>query len=165
MFKKIFNNVKNVKLDKVLLTLVAFFNFCATTQLNSWSDMEQRWFLVLNAISVAFYMLYYALYKFSKEISDFKDTVTRPMGGYFLLNCKTFIFSVIYRLITGASMNETLLKNFYMVFLGSIEVCLVSVITGAIILCIYLIKAFVLIAEYIKKKRFEKKRFKKKLQS
>lgn len=139
--RSLFNKLgTKVKSDKFLLLLVAFFNYYASVSLVTWTDIEQAEFVILNLISVIVYMIYYILYKYDKEISGIDDFWFKPMLGYASLTCKSFLFAVVIRLFGNTNVNSSFIKNFYIVLIGSAEVCAITVATGVAIVIIFLIK-------------------------
>lgn len=129
-----------VKFDKFLLLLVAFFNYYASVSLVTWTDIEQAKFVILNLISVIIYMVYYILYKYDNEICGIDDLMLKPMLGYASITCKTLLFATVIGLFGNANVNSSFIKNFYIVLIGSGEVCAIAAATGVAIVIIFLIK-------------------------
>lgn len=139
--RSLFNKlVTKVKVDKVLLLLIAFFNYYASVSLVTWTEIEQAEFVILNLISVIIYMIYYILYKYDKEISDIDDFWLKPMLGYTSITCKSFLFAVVIRLFGNTNVNSSFIKNFYIVLIGSLEVWAIAALSGVAIVLIFFIK-------------------------
>lgn len=139
--RSLFNKlVTKVKVDKVLLFFVAFFNYWASVSLVTWTDNEQARFIILNLISVLVYLVYYILYKYDNEVGDIYDLMLKPMLGYASITCKTLLFATVIRLFGNTNVNSSFIKNFYIVLIGSGEVCAIASATGVAIVIIFLIK-------------------------
>lgn len=139
--RSLFNKlVTKVKVDKVLLYFVAFFNYWASVSLVTWTDIEQTKFIILNLISVLVYIVYYILYKYDNEICGIDDLMLKPMLGYASITCKTLLFATVIRLFGNTNVNSSFIKNFYLVLIGSGEVCAIAAATGVAIVIIFLIK-------------------------
>lgn len=129
-----------VKFDKFLLLLVAFFNYWASVSLVTGTDIEQAKFIILNLISVLIYMVYYILYKYNNEVCGIDDLMLKPMLGYASITCKSFLFAVVIRLFGNTNVNSSFIKNFYIVLIGSGEVCAITALSGIAIVLIFFIK-------------------------
>lgn len=64
----------------------------------------------------------------------------KPMLGYASITCRTLLFATVIRLIGNANVNSSFIKNFYIVLIGSGEVCAIAVVTGAAIVILFFIK-------------------------
>lgn len=139
--RSLFNKLgTKVKFDKFLLLLVAFFNYWASVSLVTGTDIEQAKFIILNLISVLIYMVYYILYKYNNEVCGIDDLMLKPMLGYASITCKTLLFATVIRLFGNTNVNSSFIKNFYIVLIGSGEVCAITALSGIAIVLIFFIK-------------------------